>query len=51
MNNFIFQNSTQVYFGKGCVKEYLSYLTRDASTYTYIYLAAAPSRKTASMMR
>lgn len=26
MNNFIFQNSTQVYFGKGCVKEYLSSL-------------------------
>lgn len=24
MNNFIFENSTKVYFGKGCVKEYLS---------------------------
>ena len=24
MNNFIFQNSTKVYFGKGCVKEYLA---------------------------
>ena len=24
MNNFIFQNSTKVYFGKGCVKEYLT---------------------------
>ena len=23
MNNFIFENSTKVYFGKGCVKEYL----------------------------
>ena len=23
MNNFIFQNSTKVYFGKGCAKEYL----------------------------
>lgn len=23
MNNFIFQNPTQVYFGKGCTKEYL----------------------------
>lgn len=26
MNNFIFQNATKVYFGKGCVKEYLSSL-------------------------
>ena len=28
MNNFIFENSTKVYFGKGCVKEYLSCLTK-----------------------
>ncbi len=27
MNNFIFENSTKVYFGKGCVKEYLDWLT------------------------
>lgn len=27
MNNFIFENATKVYFGKGCVKEYLSCLT------------------------
>lgn len=27
MNNFIFENSTRVYFGKGCVKEYLACLT------------------------
>ena len=26
MNNFIFENRTKVYFGKGCVKEYLSSL-------------------------
>lgn len=26
MNNFIFENSTKAIFGKGCVKEYLSYL-------------------------
>lgn len=26
MNNFIFENSTKVYFGKGCVKEYLGFL-------------------------
>lgn len=38
MNNFIFQNATKVYFGKGCVKEYLSCLTsaatRDPEDYT-----------------
>lgn len=27
MNNFIFENSTKVFFGKGCVKEYLSCLS------------------------
>ena len=25
MNNFIFENATKVFFGKGCVKEYLGY--------------------------
>lgn len=29
MNNFIFENATKVYFGKGCVKEYLTCLTKD----------------------
>lgn len=28
MNNFIFENSTKVFFGKDCVKEYLSCLTK-----------------------
>lgn len=28
MNNFIFENATKVYFGKGCVKEYLSCLLK-----------------------
>lgn len=28
MNNFIFENSTKTYFGKGCVKEYLTYLLK-----------------------
>lgn len=28
MNNFIFGNATKVYFGRGCVKEYLSCLTK-----------------------
>ena len=37
MNNFIFQNSTKVYFGKGCVKEYLACLTKDANTILLAY--------------
>lgn len=28
MNNFIFDNATKVYFGQGCVKEYLGCLTK-----------------------
>lgn len=28
MNNFIFENTTKVFFGKGCVKEYLACLTK-----------------------
>ena len=28
MNNFIFENATKVYFGKGCVKEYLACLLK-----------------------
>lgn len=28
MNNFIFENATKVFFGKGCVKEYLCSLTK-----------------------
>ncbi len=28
MNNFIFENSTKTYFGRGCVKEYLACLAR-----------------------
>lgn len=28
MNNFIFENATKVFFGKGCVKEYLRCLTK-----------------------
>lgn len=29
MNNFIFENSTKVYFGKGCVNEYLGCLLKN----------------------
>ena len=37
MNNFIFQNATKVYFGKGCAKEYLACLTKDADTILLAY--------------
>ena len=37
MNNFIFQNATKVYFGKGCVKEYLVCLTKNANTVLLAY--------------
>lgn len=30
--SFIFENATKVYFGQGCVKEYLSCLTKSSST-------------------
>ena len=32
MNNFIFENSTKVYFGQGCVKEYLACKVRPYET-------------------
>ena len=37
MYNFIFQNATKVYFGKGCVKEYLSCLIENANTVLLAY--------------
>ncbi len=37
MNNFIFQNATKVYFGKGCVQEYLTCLTGSYSTVMLAY--------------
>ena len=37
MNNFIFQNATKVYFGEGCVKEYLSCLTKSCNTVLLAY--------------
>ncbi len=37
MNNFIFENATKVYFGQGCVREYLTCLVQDASTVLLAY--------------
>ncbi len=39
MNNFIFQNSTRVFFGKGCVREYLSCLAGKACKTDTVLLA------------
>lgn len=37
MNNFIFENSTKVFFGRGCVKEYLACLTKGHDTILLVY--------------
>lgn len=37
MNNFIFENRTKVYFGRGCVKEYLASLLRGCETVMFAY--------------
>ena len=50
MNNFIFENKTKVYFGKGGVKEYLGGLLANFGE-TVMPMAAARSSATVSMMR
>lgn len=50
MNNFIFENATKVYFGKGCVKEYLACLTKQYGD-TVSAMAAVPLRKTECMRK
>lgn len=37
MNNFIFENGTKVYFGPGCVKEFLRSLIQDINTVMIAY--------------
>lgn len=37
MNNFIYENRTKVYFGQGCVKEFLACLVRDAGNIMLAY--------------
>lgn len=37
MNNFIFENATKTYFGKGCVKEYLACLIKEQGTIMLAY--------------
>lgn len=37
MNNFIYENSTKVYFGQGCVREFLTSLVKDYDTVMMAY--------------
>ena len=39
MNNFVFENTTKVYFGRKCVKEYLTCLLKKYSPGNTIMLA------------
>ena len=51
MNNFIFENKTKVYFGKGGVKEYLGCLLGNYGETVMLAMSAARSSATVSMMR
>lgn len=42
MNNFIFQYPTKVYFGKGCVREYLCCLLKKRAPPSCWPMAAGP---------
>jgi alcohol dehydrogenase YqhD (iron-dependent ADH family) len=37
MNNFIYENRTKVYFGRGCVKEFLTCLVKEYDTVMMAY--------------
>lgn len=37
MKNFIYENSTKVYFGQGCVREFLTSLVKDYDTVMMAY--------------
>ena len=37
MNNFIYENKTKVYFGRGCVREFLTCLVKDCDTIMMAY--------------
>lgn len=51
MNNFIFENSTKVFFGKGCVKEYLCCLTKAYGDTVMLCYGGGSIKKTVSMTR
>ncbi len=51
MNNFIFENKTKVYFGKGGVKEYLGGCSQTLAKPSCWPMVAVPSSATACTMR
>lgn len=51
MNNFIFENKTKVYFGKGGVKEYLGCLLGNYGETVMLAMAAARSSAAACTTR
>ena len=51
MNNFIFENKTKVYFGKGGVKEYLGCPLGNYGETVMLAMSAARSSATACTMR
>ena len=42
MENFIFENSTKAYFGKGCVSQYLPNLLSQYGKTVMVPMAAGP---------
>ena len=51
MNNFIFENATKTFFGKGCVKEYLNCLVSKYGNTVMLAYGAAPLSATVSTMK
>lgn len=51
MNNFIFENATKTYFGKGCVKEYLASLASSYGQTVMLAYGAVPLSVTAFTIR
>lgn len=51
MNNFIFENSSKVYFGEGCVKEYLANIVSAYGDTVMFCYGGGSVKKTAFMAK
>ena len=51
MNNFIFENATKTFFGKGCVKEYLTCLSSRYGQTVMLAYGGGSIKKMASMTK
>ena len=51
MNNFVFQNQTRIYFGKGVVKEYLAKLLEPYGRNVMIAYGGGSVKKNRSLRR